>query len=143
MCHVTSNESAGAIYGGEMSAHYRDFAFCDSGMIPWLLIWQLISEEKTRLSELVSEMKNRFPSSGELNFKVSNPANCLKILESVYAADADSIDYLDGLSVTFSNWRFNLRQSNTEPLVRLNVETLGDEYRKGENNRIKKPDKRQ
>ena len=97
-------------------------------MIPWLLIPAVNIEEKTRLSELVSEMKNRFPSSGELNFKVSNPANCLKILESVYAADADSIDYLDGLSVTFSNWRFNLGQSNTEPLVRLNVETLGDEY---------------
>ena len=109
---------AAGVFMGEMSAHhyFRDFAFCDSGMIPWLLIWQLISEEKTRLSELVSEMKNRFPSSGELNFKVSNPANCLKILESVYAADADSIDYLDGLSVTFSNWRFNLRQSNTDPL---------------------------
>ena len=117
-----------AIYGGEMSAHhyFRDFAYCDSGMIPWLMIWQLLSERKIKLSDLISERKNRFPSSGELNFTVVDSAKCLKKVKELLASDAKLIEELDGLSMSFENWRFNLRTSNTEPLVRLNVETRGD-----------------
>lgn len=118
----------GAIYGGEMSAHhyFRDFAYCDSGMIPWLMIWQLLSHRKSLLSELISERKNRFPSSGELNFTVPDAAGCLERVKDKFMVEAVSIVELDGLSMSFENWRFNLRRSNTEPLVRLNVETKGD-----------------
>ena len=120
--------SSGAIYGGEMSAHhyFRDFAYCDSGMIPWLLVWQLLSENKVLLADLVSDRKNLFPSSGELNFKVDDPKKCLQKIRKLFAFDAILIDELDGLSVSFQNWRFNLRISNTEPLVRLNIETRCD-----------------
>ena len=118
-----------AIYGGEMSAHhyFRDFGYCDSGMIPWLLTWELLSQTSHRLNHLISQQKSSFPSSGEINFKVANSTICLQYVKEFYSADAHSIDDLDGLSMSFENWRFNLRQSNTEPLVRLNVETKGDE----------------
>ena len=118
----------GAIYGGEMSAHhyFRDFAYCDSGVIPWLLIWELLSLSDILLSELISERSNRFPSSGELNFTVPNAVNCIKRVQNHFVSKAISIDELDGLSMSFGTWRFNLRKSNTEPLVRLNVETRGD-----------------
>ena len=118
-----------AIYGGEMSAHhyFKDFAYCDSGIIPWLLIWEHLSVSNLSLSELISWRRNLFPSSGELNFTVPNAAACLERVKNHFASKATSIDELDGLSMSFDIWRFNLRKSNTEPLVRLNVETKGDE----------------
>ena len=117
-----------AIYGGEMSAHhyFRDFAYCDSGIIPWLLIWEHLSMSNLSLSKLISERKNRFPSSGELNFKISHDAKCFERIKDHFGSSAVSIDELDGVSMSFDNWRFNLRKSNTETLVRLNVETRGD-----------------
>lgn len=117
-----------AIYGGEISAHhyFRDFAYCDSGIIPWLLVWEYLSRSNISLSDLISEQKNRFPSSGELNFTVPNTATCIERVQKHYISKAKSIDELDGLSMSFDTWRFNLRKSNTEPLVRLNIETRGD-----------------
>lgn len=117
-----------AIYGGEMSAHhyFRDFSYCDSGMIPWLMIWELLSKKKLSLSQLISERVSRFPSSGELNFTVSDASKCFNKVKNLFTAEAIHLDELDGLSMDFENWRFNLRQSNTESLVRLNVETRGD-----------------
>ena len=118
-----------AIYGGEMSAHhyFRDFEYCDSGIIPWLLVWEHLSVSNLLISDLISERKNRFPSSGELNFTVPNAAACIERVQNHFASSAASVDRLDGLSMTFDTWRFNLRKSNTEPLVRLNVETRGDD----------------
>ena len=117
-----------AIYGGEMSAHhyFRDFAYCDSGVIPWLLVWEHLSVSNLSLSELIFERRNRFSSSGELNFTVPNATTCIERVQNHFASKATSIDELDGLSMSFDTWRFNLRKSNTEPLVRLNVETTGD-----------------
>jgi len=124
---------ADAAYGGEMSAHhyFRDFAYADSGMIPWLIVLQVISETGKSLSQLVGERMKMFPASGEINRKL-NPAKggakaVLARAEAAYRAHANSIDFTDGLSVEFDTWRFNLRASNTEPLVRLNVESRGDE----------------
>ena len=118
-----------AIYGGEMSAHhyFRDFAYCDSGMIPWLLVSELVSRSGKPLSQLVGERMAAFPCSGEINSKVEDPAALLKAAEEKYAAGAESVEHVDGLSVAFADWRFNLRMSNTEPVVRLNVESRGDE----------------
>ena len=118
-----------AIYGGEMSAHhyFRDFEYCDSGMVPWLMVWQLLSERQSKLSDLIYKRINLFPSSGELNFKVTDAAKCLQKVRDLFVADTLSLEELDGLSLSFENWRFNLRRSNTEPLVRLNVETRGDQ----------------
>lgn len=117
-----------AIYGGEMSAHhyFRNFAYCDSGMIPWLLIAELVVSKKQPLSKLVSEMIERYPVSGEINRQVEDPAQLIAEIENRYLADAVSIDHTDGLSMSFEDWRFNLRMSNTEPVVRLNVEARGD-----------------
>ena len=91
-----------AIYGGEMSAHhyFRDFAYCDSGIIPWLLIWEHLSVSNLLLSELISERSNRFPSSGELNFTVPNAANCIERVQNYFVSEAMSIDELDGLSMS-------------------------------------------
>nr|WP_221192132.1 phosphomannomutase [Microbulbifer rhizosphaerae] len=118
-----------AIYGGEMSAHhyFRDFAYCDSGMIPWLLVAELVSRSGMPLSQLVGERMAAFPCSGEINSKVEDPAALLKAAEEKYGPDAESVEYVDGLSVAFADWRFNLRMSNTEPVVRLNVESRGNE----------------
>ncbi|WP_346838821.1 phosphomannomutase [Microbulbifer sp. SAOS-129_SWC] len=118
-----------AIYGGEMSAHhyFRDFAYCDSGMIPWLLVAELVSRSGKTLSQLVGERMAAFPCSGEINSKVADAAALLKQAEEKYAPDADNVEHVDGLSVAFADWRFNLRMSNTEPVVRLNVESRGDE----------------
>ena len=118
-----------AIYGGEVSAHhyFREFEYCDSGIIPWLLVWDYLSNSNLSLSELIVERKNRFPSSGELNFTILNAVNCLERVQKHFASKVISIDKLDGLSMSFENWRFNLRTSNTEPLVRLNIETKGDD----------------
>ena len=118
-----------AIYGGEMSAHhyFRDFAYCDSGMIPWLLVAELICARGQTLSSLVGERIRAFPSSGEINLKVEDAPAVLARIEDIYAADAVLVDYTDGLSVAFADWRFNLRASNTEPVIRLNVESRADE----------------
>ena len=117
-----------AIYGGEMSAHhyFRDFAYCDSGMIPWLLIAGLMSRTGQSLGELVAARQAAFPCSGEINREVADPAALLQAVEARYAGDALAMDKLDGLSLDFEDWRFNLRMSNTEPVVRLNVESRGN-----------------
>jgi phosphomannomutase len=115
-------------YGGEMSAHhyFRSFAYCDSGMIPWLLVLQVISESGKSLSELVGDRMRRFPASGEINTHLAGDAReVIARAQQVYAGGATNVDFTDGLSVEFREWRFNLRGSNTEPLVRLNVESRG------------------
>ena len=116
-----------AIYGGEMSAHhyFRDFMYCDSGMIPWVLVVAHMSATGLPLSALVADMKARHPSSGEINFRLADPEAAVKAVEAAFAQGAD-VDDLDGVSAAFDTWRFNLRRSNTEPVVRLNVETRGD-----------------
>ncbi len=118
-----------AVYGGEMSAHhyFRDFSYCDSGMIPWLLIADLMARQNKKLSELVDERMAAFPCSGEINRRIEDPAALLAMLEKEYAEKADQVDRVDGLSVAFADWRFNVRASNTEPVVRLNVESRGDD----------------
>jgi phosphomannomutase len=117
-----------AIYGGEMSAHhyFRDFSYCDSGMVPWLLVVGLMSAGNKTLAELVDERMKLFPASGEINRRIDDPLITLKEIEDQYASDSLSIDRTDGLSIEFENWRFNVRMSNTEPVVRLNVESRGD-----------------
>ena len=117
-------------YGGVMSAHhyFRRFSYCDSGMIPWLLVLQVISERGQSLSELVGERMRLFPASGEINRQLKGDSrSILERLERHYGGQALSVDHTDGLSVEFREWRFNLRGSNTEPLVRLNVESRGNE----------------
>jgi phosphomannomutase len=120
--------SEDAVYGGEMSAHhyFRDFAYCDSGMIPWLLVTELISRQGASLAELVRERMARFPASGEINRRIPDPAAVLDSVKAAYEKDALEIDFIDGLSMDLDRWRFNLRTSNTEPVVRLNVESRGD-----------------
>ena len=118
-----------AVYGGEMSAHhyFRDFAYCDSGMIPWLLVAGLVSAAGQGLSTLVSQRVAAYPCSGEINRTIENPAAVLARVEAHYKAQAQSIEHVDGLSMVLGEWRFNLRMSNTEPVVRLNVESRGDQ----------------
>ncbi len=115
-----------AIYGGEMSAHhyFRDFGYCDSGMIPWLLLASLLCRTGKKLSELVAERMAAFPVSGEINSTVKDPDKVIAEIAERYKKGEQS--YIDGLSVTFPDYRFNIRKSNTEPLLRLNVETRGD-----------------
>ena len=117
-----------AVYGGEMSAHhyFRDFAYCDSGMIPWLLVIEMMCRQHKLLSELVGERMARFPASGEINRVLPDPQAAIAAVEQQYTANAINIDRTDGLSIEFADWRFNLRMSNTEPVVRLNVESRGD-----------------
>ncbi len=119
---------ADAVYGGEMSAHhyFRDFMYCDSGMIPWLLVVEHMSRTGQPLSALVADMRAAFPSSGEINFRLNDADAAAAAVEAAYVDKAETVDRLDGLSCEFSEWRFNLRKSNTEPLLRLNVETRGD-----------------
>lgn len=118
-----------AVYGGEMSAHhyFRDFSYCDSGMIPWLLVIELMGRTQKKLSQLVDERMLKFPASGEINRTILQPDAAIALVKGRYSQDALNIDYTDGLSMEFIDWRFNLRCSNTEPLVRLNVESRGDE----------------
>ena len=118
-----------AIYGGEMSAHhyFRSFSYADSGMIPWLLVAQIMSERGLALSRLVDERMALFPASGEINRCVDDAAEVLGRIEAVYAGEAERVEHVDGLSMEFPRWRFNLRASNTEPLLRLNVESRGDQ----------------
>ncbi|MFA8341725.1 MAG: phosphomannomutase [Rhodothermaceae bacterium] len=115
-----------SVYGGEMSAHhyFRDNNYSDSGLIPFLLILQLISDENKSLSELVGNMINNYPCSGEINSTIDNPDEKLEALKEKYSEG--KIDTIDGVSIEFSDWRFNVRKSNTEPLLRLNVESKGD-----------------
>lgn len=116
-----------AIFGGEMSAHYyfRDFAYCDSGMVPLILFLELLSLSEEKLSKLVKQNVEAYPCSGEINYKVNNTEKVLNTAEEYFKKQNAKIDHLDGLSVEFSDWRFNLRGSNTEPLIRLNLETRG------------------
>jgi phosphomannomutase/phosphoglucomutase len=117
-----------AIYGGEMSAHhyFRDFAYCDSGMIPWLLVAELMSRTGKSLSQLVSERMAAFPCSGEINYRVEDAPAIVKRVLAYFAPENPKLDKTDGISLEFPDWRFNLRSSNTEPLLRLNVESRGD-----------------
>ena len=119
-----------AIYGGEMSAHhyFRDFAYCDSGMIPWLLIVELISVKKKRLSQLVGERIDAYPCSGEINRTVKNGEATLTNIRKYFSNQNPIVDTTDGLSLEFVTWRVNIRMSNTEPLLRLNVETKSDRH---------------
>jgi phosphomannomutase len=117
-----------ATYGGEMSAHhyFRAFGYCDSGQIPWLLVTQLMCESGQPLSALVGERIAKFPASGEINRKVPDAKATIRAVQARYEPGARTIDFTDGLSIEYDNWRFNLRASNTEPLIRLNVESRGD-----------------
>lgn len=117
-----------AIYGGEMSAHhyFRDFAYCDSGMIPWLLVAEMLCVKNQSLGELVGQRMQAFPASGEINRKLGNAQVVIQRIRDIYEPDAVSIDGTDGVSIEYSDWRFNLRTSNTEPVVRLNVESKAD-----------------
>ncbi|WP_061038462.1 phosphomannomutase/phosphoglucomutase [Vibrio coralliirubri] len=117
-----------AVYGGEMSAHhyFRDFGYCDSGMIPWLLVIELMSKTQQSLHQLTSTSIDRFPSSGEINRRVSDPEQVMACVLSHYRDNAVEIDHTDGISMNMDSWRFNLRKSNTELLIRLNVETKQD-----------------
>lgn len=119
--------SHAAVYGGEMSAHhyFRDFAYCDSGMIPWLLIAELVSRSERSLGNWVKHRFAAFPSSGEMNFKVDDACRAIENVLSAYRANARTLDETDGVSLAFDGWRFNLRRSNTELLVRLNIESRG------------------
>jgi phosphomannomutase len=118
----------GAVYGGEMSAHhyFRGFMACDSGMIPWLMVARLVSQSGQSLTGMVEEMRRNFPSSGEINFRVADLPAVVKRVEAALAPEARGLDRTDGLSLDFGEWRANLRASNTEPLLRLNVEARGD-----------------
>lgn len=118
-----------AVYGGEMSAHhyFRDFAYCDSGMIPWLLVAERVSKLGTSLESMLEERMARFPCSGEINFKVDDAKSIVAKILDFYADASPNIDRTDGVSAEFPEWRFNVRSSNTEPLLRLNVETRGDQ----------------
>ena len=118
-----------AVYGGEMSAHhyFRQFSYADSGMIPWLLITAIMSQRKASLSTLVGERMRAFPASGEINRTVKDARAVIARVEAEYTPRAIAVDRTDGLSCEFATWRFNLRSSNTEPLLRLNVESRGDE----------------
>ncbi len=115
-----------AAYGGEMSAHhyFREFGYCDSGMIPWLLVAALLSRQGAKLSDLVADRMVAYPVSGEINSRVADPDAVIAQIEEKYR-DGEK-DYTDGLSVAYGQYRFNIRKSNTEPLLRLNVESRGD-----------------
>jgi phosphomannomutase len=118
-----------AVYGGEMSAHhyFRDFAYCDSGMIPWLLVLAVICEPARRWANWSVRAQRLFPASGEINREIADAKAVTARVQSHYAKAARSVDFTDGLSMEFDQWRLNLRGSNTEPLVRLNVESRGNE----------------
>lgn len=118
-----------AIYGGEMSAHhyFRDFSYCDSGMVPWLLVVGLMCSKGKSLAELVNERMMMFPASGEINRHIDDPASVIEAIEQRFKDSSIAVDHTDGLSMEFTDWRFNVRMSNTEPVVRLNVESRANE----------------
>jgi phosphomannomutase len=120
---------ADAIYGGEMSAHhyFRDFSYCDSGTIPWLVMAQILSRTGKPLSSLVNERIKQYPSSGEINRKIGDVAGAIAAIRARYSPGSVKVEEVDGLSIEHPRWRFNLRTSNTEPLIRLNVESRGNE----------------
>lgn len=124
----TAMRQANAAYGGEMSAHhyFRDFMFCDTGMVPWLMVLAAMGRSGKSLGALVGAMRADFPSSGEINFRVADAGAIMAEIEATYTPEAKAVDKLDGLSMDMGEWRFNLRMSNTEPLLRLNLETQGD-----------------
>ncbi len=117
-----------AVYGGEMSAHhyFRDFFYCDSGMIPWLLVVELICRKQQNLSAMLEDCIARFPSPGEINSHVADPKTAIERVLAHFSPEAKTVDRTDGISLEFDNWRFNLRMSNTEPVVRLNLESRAD-----------------
>jgi phosphomannomutase/phosphomannomutase/phosphoglucomutase len=117
-----------ALYGGEMSGHhyFRDFNYCDSGMIPWLLVWQLMSRKNMELSKMVAERMALYPVSGEINLKVADPDAVLAHIENYFQGAPCEKDHTDGLSISCETFRVNVRKSNTEPVLRLNVESRGD-----------------
>jgi phosphomannomutase len=117
-----------AVYGGEMSAHhyFRDFAYCDNGNIPWLLVAALLSRAEQPLSQLLDARMQAYPASGEINMVVRDIDAALARVADRYAANARETNWVDGLSMEFADWRFNLRASNTEPVLRLNVEARAD-----------------
>ncbi len=117
-----------ALYGGEMSAHhyFRDFAYCDSGMIPWLLVAERLCQSGQTLSSLIDARIEAYPTSGEINSTIADPAKVIAAIEAKYSVGAKKVSHVDGVSIEYDNWRFNLRMSNTEPVVRLNVESRGD-----------------
>jgi len=117
-----------ALYGGEMSAHhyFREFSYCDSGMIPWLMIVELMSRRGLSLSHLVAERIKKYPASGEINRTVNDSKQVIDVIRQKYEPGARDVDFTDGLSLDMGEWRFNLRESNTEPVIRLNVESRGD-----------------
>jgi len=117
-----------AVYGGEMSAHhyFRDFSYCDSGMIPWLLLVELVSKKDMTLKQLVEQRMAAYPSPGEINIKLADAKSAIQRVRDAYEPNSLNVDLTDGISLEFENWRFNLRSSNTEPVVRLNVESRAD-----------------
>lgn len=117
-----------ALYGGEISAHhyFRDFAYCDNGTIPWLLVAQLLSQQSVPLSSMVKQLQQQFPCSDEINFKVKDASAVMQHIQQHYQAELLTINLLDGLDLIFKDWRLSLRSSNTEPLLRLNIETRAD-----------------
>lgn len=117
-----------AAYGGEMSAHhyFKEFSYCDSGMIPWLQVTEAMCEEGRPLSEMVNDRVAKYPVSGEINLTLQDPPRALAVVRDRYQGAALDVDEIDGLSMEFDDWRFNVRMSNTEPVVRLNVEARGD-----------------
>ena len=117
-----------AVYGGEMSAHhyFRDFQYCDNGMLPWLLIAELLCRQQRSLSSMVADRLQRYPVSGEINREVSDPDAAIRAIARTFQTGSAQLDMTDGLSMSFRSWRFNLRKSNTEALLRLNVETRSD-----------------
>lgn len=117
-----------AVYGGEMSAHhyFKDFYYCDSGMIPWLLAAVKLCREGRTLSEMIAAQVAKYPCSGEINRRVQDAPGVIQALEAKYVPGCETTNRIDGLSVDYAAWRFNVRMSNTEPLLRLNVETRGD-----------------
>ena len=119
-----------AVYGGEMSAHhyFKQFAYCDSGMIPWLMVLELMSTSKLTLKELVYSRMQLYPCSGEVNFKVDNIDETINRVVEHFSGDVLHIDYTDGVSLEFSSYRLNIRASNTEPLLRVNIESRGDQH---------------
>jgi phosphomannomutase/phosphomannomutase/phosphoglucomutase len=126
---------ADAVYGGEMSGHhyFRNFAYCDSGMIPWVVMAQHLSRTGKPLSSLVDERMKLFPSSGEINRRIADAQAAVEAVRQRYQPGSVKIENIDGLSIEHPRWRFNLRSSNTEPLLRLNVESRGDAARLRDN----------
>jgi phosphomannomutase len=120
--------SEDAAYGGEMSAHhyFKEFSYCDSGMVPWLLLLQEMCRSGSTLRELVGARMERYPASGEINRRIADPPAALERVRRRYGDAAVRVDETDGVGIELERWRFNVRLSNTEPLVRLNVESRGD-----------------